>query len=176
MFKRIREWWRRDRPSEASTVRPPAANAAHADLQDPLPENNWFWRRLFVYLATSGLFWLLWIVVERLATTALLRPDVGIPSLETIGKWIIGFGWSLATYYMLGASGEHVVKVFQAAGLFKAGLAHRVTSTTVEPGKTESTTTTTGPATPPAGDPAPPADPQPPTADQRPDRPTEIIE
>lgn len=120
------------------------AGKAGADIQDPLPENNWFWRRVFVFACVSALLWLIWIVVERLAATAILAPNIGIKSLETTGKWLIGLVWSYAFFYLLGASGEHVIKVIQAASLLKSGVTVTQTAEVTSPEGSASTDTTVG--------------------------------
>ena len=92
------------------------------DLQDPLPESSWFWRRVFVYIVTGCVLWMLWGAIDRLGEVAKVRPDIGVDALLSLCKWIICFTGALATYYLVAPSAEQVVKLVQVATLLRSGV------------------------------------------------------
>lgn len=98
------------------TTKPPV------DLQDPLPEASWLWRRVFVFATTAAVFWMLWAAIDRLAAVALAAPTLGVPALLSLCKWIIGFSGLMATYYMVAPSAEQIVKLLKTAALLRSGV------------------------------------------------------
>lgn len=92
------------------------------DLQDPLPEASWLWRRVFVFATTAAVFWMLWAAIDRLAAVALAAPHLGVPALLSLCKWIIGFSGMMATYYMVAPSAEQIVKMLKTAALLRSGV------------------------------------------------------
>lgn len=92
------------------------------DLQDPLPEASWLWRRVFVFATTAAVFWMLWGAIDRLAAVALAAPTLGVPALLSLCKWIIGFSGLMATYYMVAPSAEQIVKLLKTAALLRSGV------------------------------------------------------
>jgi len=83
------------------------------DPQDPLPESQFFWRRLFSYLACLILLGLLAFIVTRIE---------GDPELATIAKWLIGLIALLMTYYMIAPSAEQLARIIQAARVMRASV------------------------------------------------------
>lgn len=100
------------------------------DLQDPLPESSWFWRRVFVFAVTAAVLWMLWGAITQLANVALVEPRLGVPALLTLCKWIIGFSGMMVTYYMVAPSAEQLTKMVKVASLLKSGV--QVAGTRVE--------------------------------------------
>lgn len=92
------------------------------DLQDPLPESSWFWRRVFVYAVTIAVLWMLWGAITQLGNVALVEPKLGVPALLTLCKWIIGFTGMMVTYYMIAPSAEQLTKMVKTVSLLKAGV------------------------------------------------------
>lgn len=92
------------------------------DLQDPLPESSWLWRRVFVFATTAAVFWMLWGAIDRLAAVALAAPTLGVPALLSLCKWILGFSGLMATYYMVAPSAEQIVKLLKTAALLRSGV------------------------------------------------------
>lgn len=92
------------------------------DLQDPLPESSWFWRRVFVFAVTAAVLWMLWGAITQLANVALVEPRLGVPALLTLCKWIIGFTGMMVTYYMVAPSAEQLTKMVKVASLLKSGV------------------------------------------------------
>jgi len=93
-----------------------------SDLQDPLPESSWFWRRVFVFGVTIAVLWMLWGAITQLANVALVEPKLGVPALLTLCKWIIAFTGMMVTYYMVAPSAEQLTKMIKTASLLKAGV------------------------------------------------------
>lgn len=100
------------------------------DLQDPLPESSWFWRRVFVFAVTSAVLWMLWGAITQLGNVALVEPKLGVPALLSLCKWIIGFSGMMVTYYMVAPSAEQLTKMVKVASLLKSGV--QVAGTRVE--------------------------------------------
>lgn len=135
------------------------------DLQDPLPESNWFWRRVFVFVLMSFLMWRLWFVLDDLAATALLSPEKGIGALLVACRYLCLFAFFLMMFYLLAPSAEQVTKMFKTATLLKHGV--QFASRTVnQPGRSETASTVgqppqpeapaiPGPDAPAAAEPAP---------------------
>jgi hypothetical protein len=121
-----------------------------ADLQDPLPEASWLWRRVFVFTTTAAVLWMLWAAIDRLAAVALAAPALGVPALLSLCKWIIGFSGLMATYYMVAPSAEQIVKMLKTAALLRSGVqvAGRQTVNTHE-GTTDTAKTVGRPPAPP---------------------------
>ena len=101
--------------SEASSGPPPAV-----DLQDPLPESAFFWRRAFSYVVAVALIALLALVVWRLDEAAELRQVAGYLCLLL---------FMVVTYYMVAPSAEQVVKILQTAKLLGQGVSIRKEAT-----------------------------------------------
>lgn len=143
------------------------------DLQDPLPESNWFWRRVFVFAATAAVMWMVWGAITRLGASAMLRPELGVPALLTLCKWLLGMIALMATYYMVAPSAEQIVKMLKTAALLRSGV-QVAGSHTEDPisGKVETVKTVGRPQE--GGNPAPgtqippPPRPVPPEADDGP--------
>lgn len=101
------------------------------DIQDPLPEANWLWRRIFIFGVTTAVIYLVYLSVDRLGTVAVVRPDIGIAAFVSIVKLLVITIDVLVTYYMVAPSAEQITKMMQTAGLLKSGvqIASRVVET-----------------------------------------------
>lgn len=86
------------------------------DLQDPLPETNWFWRRVYTFALSLISVAFIWFGLEALNT--MREPDL----VYRITRYMIGVHVLLITFYMLAPSAEQIVKLFQAAKLLHAGI------------------------------------------------------
>lgn len=86
------------------------------DVQDPLPEQDWTWRRTYTYgltLITCGFLLYALISLHRLDA-----PD----HIYVIAKLLIGVIAMMATYYMVAPSAEQIVHLIQAARTLRAGV------------------------------------------------------
>lgn len=92
------------------------------DLQDPLPESNWLWRRVFVFFVTAAVLWMVWGAITRLGASAMLEPTLGVPALLTLCKWLLGLTAIMATYYMIAPSAEQMTKMIKTATLLRSGV------------------------------------------------------
>lgn len=92
------------------------------DLQDPLPESNWLWRRVFVFVVTTVVLWMVWGAITRLGASAMLQPALGVPALLTLCKWLLSMVAIMATYYMIAPSAEQVIKMMKTATLLRSGV------------------------------------------------------
>ncbi len=106
------------------------------DPQDPLPESNWLWRRVFVYLVTAVVMWFLWGAIDRLGGVAVLYPMQGVPALLNLCHWLIVLVILMVTYYLLAPSAEQMTKAIHTAALLRSGV--QLASRSVqEEGRTE---------------------------------------
>jgi hypothetical protein len=135
------------------TTAPPPTVQSH----DPIPESNWFWRRVFVFAACSMICIGVWVMVIAMVSLASNQPVLIVGAFVKIIGWLLLLAWFAMTYYIVGTSGEQVVKIVQTAGLFKSGLSQTVTQVAEgADGSRASAQTTTGPvAAAPAPPPAP---------------------
>lgn len=157
------------------------------DPQDALPESDWFWRRVFVYLvlllATVSAGVVLYMLYTLGATTLELVAKLAGPrdvraldqALETVGQVVhalyrLGF-WSLilimlmVTLYLIAPSAEQFGKWMATVSAWKGGISTTSTTRSVSPdGGTAEATTSAGPAAPTPA-PARPAAPAPPVVD-----------
>lgn len=136
------------------------------DVQDPLPESNWMWRRTFSFLATLIVFGLLIgliVATHRLVNTTIDRIDtmqaeqvalIAKQALTVILEMFRLMFWALmvvVTYYMVAPSAEQITKILQTAGLLKAGV--QIAGRTVETPERKEVVSTVGtppqPAAPP---------------------------
>lgn len=115
------------------------------DVQDPLPEANWLWRRVFTFVAVAVILGILiglaiatnrivGNVVGRIDTmSAVAVADIAKQALVVILRMFTLMFWALMvtiTYYMIAPSAEQITKMLQTAGLLKAGV--QMASRTVE--------------------------------------------
>lgn len=149
----------------ADTVAPPPQVQSH----DPIPESNWFWRRVFVFALCTVVCIGVWTMVITMVNLAGDHSDLIVGAFVKIIGWLLLLVWFAMTYYIVGTSGEQVVKIVQTAGMFKTGLTQTVTQVaTGADGSKATATTTTGPAAAvapivpvaPVDDGPPPEDPQ----------------
>lgn len=135
------------------------------DAQDPLPESNWLWRRVFVFGLTIGLLILVYLKIDSVADVARMGSKEaieGLVKLLRICLWLIG---GLVLFYMLAPSAEQLVKLIQTAKSLRDGV--RFTSSSTATAGTATTVSTAGQPPEPdrwslAPPPAPPGSPPPP--------------
>ncbi len=110
---------------------------ASVDVQDPLPETNWFWRRVYTFALSLISVAFIWYGIEALYD--LRQPD----AIYRVTRYMIGVHVLLITYYMLAPSAEQLVKLIQAAKLLQSGVTMRRSARVETPqgGRTEVTTT-----------------------------------
>lgn len=81
------------------------------DLQDPLPENSFRWRRWFTWVSCMlHMAAMAWIILK------IDEPE----ALKELGLWIIGLNAFFASLYMIAPSAVDLAKIVQASRLFRA--------------------------------------------------------
>lgn len=156
------------------------------DMQDPLPESNWLWRRVLTFLAIVVIFSLMaWLsyatdkivggVVQRIdGMSAEAVAAITVRALGVIEKMFGWMYWALlvvVTYYMVAPSAEQIAKMIGAVSLLKGGVGTATRTVVDQPrGITEVASTTGIPPTPIA----PPATTA--AAEPEPKKTTEILE
>lgn len=73
-------------------------------MSRPLPEGQWFWRRLFVWAVTGGLMFKLNSAIDRLA----------ISDLRSICERLILLLAVMSAFYLIGPTAEHMVALVRA--------------------------------------------------------------
>lgn len=121
------------------------------DVQDPLPESGWFWRRLYVFAVTAAILWMVWGAIDRLGASAMLQPAKGVPALLSLCKSLLFLVLAMATYYLVAPSAEQITKMVKTASLLKNGVqfAARSSSEDESGSKAEAATTVGLPPAPP---------------------------
>lgn len=86
------------------------------DVQDPLPENNWFWRRTYTFLLSIVSLAFIWFGAEGMY-------QMGDPEkLFQLTRYMIGILFFLILCYMVAPSAEQIVKLIQAAKILREGV------------------------------------------------------
>lgn len=118
---------------------------AQIDVQDPLPETNWFWRRVYTFVLSLVSVAFIWHGIEALA--GMRQPE----AVYRVTRYMIGVHVLLITYYMVAPSAEQIIKIIQSAKLLQAGvpITRRALVQTPQGGRTELSTTAGAPDTPP---------------------------
>lgn len=139
--------------NSAASANDPAT--ARVDVQDPLPETNWFWRRVYTFALSLISIAFIWFGLEALNN---MREAEAI---FQITRYMIGVLVLLVTYYMVAPSAEQIVKLIQAAKLLQSGVTINRSASVETPqgGRTEVSTSVGTPDTSPPQNrsPAPPA-------------------
>lgn len=132
---------------------------ATADAQDPLPEQDWTWRRIYTYALTLvcclGVGWSLYTLHDLEAGEA----------IYLLSKYMLAIIALLATYYMIAPSAEQIVHLIQAARLLQSGVSTTSRSTVRTPQGSAESVTTAGRA--PVTPAAPVAPPEPATGEEQ---------
>jgi hypothetical protein len=118
-----------------------------ADPQDPLPESNWLWRRLLVFLIVGFIGWQQMMAANRIARWG----DGGqqskaIDALLDMTHWHISFVGVVLLLYLVAPSAEQFAKIVQTVSAWKSGISTLTTSRISTPAGTASTSTAAGPA------------------------------
>ena len=83
------------------------------DQQDPLPETNWFWRRVFTFAFALISVAFIWYGLEAL--WALKDGD----HIYSLTRYMIGVHVILILFYMVAPSAEQIVKLIQSARIIR---------------------------------------------------------
>lgn len=135
--------------NSASTTDPTSA----VDVQDPLPESDWLWRRVYTYVSSMlillGIAWTLYGLDKAGEGAGLLEMGVRL-------CWLLAL---VITFYMVAPSAEQIARIIQAASILKSGasITRTATATTTDGAQTSVTTSAGTPAAPVAPDAPQPA-------------------
>lgn len=123
--------------SASATGESPAA--VQVDVQDPLPETDWLWRRTYTFALSLISLAFIWYGVEALYK--LNRPD----ELYGVTRYMIGILAMLILFYMVAPSAEQIVKIIQSARLLQSGVQINRSASVQTPESKAEVTTQTGP-------------------------------
>lgn len=142
----------------AATASPP--QTATADPQDPLPESNWFWRRVFVGVICAAILFLVWWYADDIGEVALkggsgaVDAVNGLVGLLKLSLYLLGL---VIMLYLIAPSAEQAGKWLATISAWKGGVSTAAHSKAVAAdGSTAEATTTAGKTAP--AKPAPAAD------------------
>jgi hypothetical protein len=130
----------------AATAAPP--QTVVADPQDPLPESNWFWRRVFVGVICGTILALVWFYTDALAEVAKGRSDASnnaVDALESLLKLALYLLGLVIMLYLIAPSAEQAGKWLATISAWKGGVSTSATSKAVaSDGSTAEATTKAG--------------------------------
>lgn len=106
------------------------------DIQDPLPEGTFLWRRVFSYGVSAALLALIALVVWRMESAS---------ELKQVALYLCLLLFMVVTYYMIAPSAEQVIKMIQTAKMLIHGVTvHNKASASDDPdGHRQAETSTT---------------------------------
>lgn len=113
------------------------------ETHDPLPEGNWFWRRIFIWALCTVICLGVWVMVITMVNLAGNHSELIVGAFVRIIGWLLLLVWFAMTYYIVGTNAEQVVKIVQTASMFKSGLAQTVTQTATGADGSKATAQTT---------------------------------
>ena len=128
--------------------------ASRVDVQDPLPETNWLWRRVYTFVLSLISVYFIYDGIEKLH-------QLGQPAfIYSMTRYMVGVLVLLITYYMIAPSAEQLTKLIQSSKILQSGVTINRTATaqTPEGGSTSAQTTAGIPAAPEAPETAPEED------------------
>lgn len=163
--------------SPSVTAGPPAT----ADPQDPLPESNWKWRRIFVFvfgsLAIAGVAAVLAMIFAMGSATLKIVAQLGrlrdvkaldssldvisnsIAALQSLGFWLIMLVLADRILYLIAPSAEQAAKMMATVSAWKGGISTSSFAKAQSPdGSTAEAGKSAGPAVAPAKPAAAPTD------------------
>lgn len=112
------------------------------DVQDPLPESNFLYRRVFSWAFTLIILGLLGYVIHTLSVAAAGDAPGGVLALAKIALNLIYLVALIVTYYMLAPSAEQMVRMIKMASMFTKGVTTTTRSTAQGPDGAATSTTT----------------------------------
>jgi hypothetical protein len=152
--------------AEAEASAPPPT--VLVDPQDPLPESNWLWRRVFVFAVTGILLAMLWIKIDIVGDVALKGSETAIAGLIAILKLMVYLVGLSMLLYIAGASMEQITKLIQTGSLFRRGFSTQTVQRAIAAdgsiAEAHATSGITTPMAPPPPIPPLPAPPPPPAS------------
>jgi hypothetical protein len=128
------------------------------DVQDPLPESTWLWRRVFVFVVTGFVCWQVHRAVDRLADIAITNPQLGVPAFVDLLHWLLALVILMVTYYLVAPSAEQITRMIQVARALRAGVNFTSSAKATAPSGTAESTAVAGRAPPPAAEKEPAGD------------------
>lgn len=100
------------------------------DVQDPLPESTWLWRRLFVFAVTAVILWMIARYGDRFSDIAAVAVQAGETqvTLRAVGAmlsliyWLLSGLFIMILFYMVAPSAEQVTRMIQVARTLRDGV------------------------------------------------------
>jgi len=123
------------KPGNSASATGDSPAAVQVDVQDPLPETDWFWRRTYTFLMSLIALGFIWGGIDGLYK--LQKGD----EIFQVTRYMIGILAMLILFYMVAPSAEQIVKLVQSARLLRSGIGITRTASVETPeSKTEVTT------------------------------------
>lgn len=123
----------------AAVSGPPAT----VDPQDPIPDPNWLYRRLFVFVTTLILLAVFYIKLDIVGDVARGGSETAIKGLVQLLRICLLLIGALILFYMVAPSAEQITKMIATASAWKKGVSTSSTSraTAADGSQAEATTT-----------------------------------
>lgn len=140
-----------DTTETGNTAQVDPATAVRVDVQDPLPETSWLWRRIYVFT-----FSMISVAFIMYGLQSLYQMQ-DIESVYRITRYMIAIHAMLILFYMVAPSAEQIVKLIQASRIIQSGvpMSRSAVAETPEGGRTAVVTTSGVVAAPEAPIPVP---------------------
>jgi hypothetical protein len=125
---------------------------ARVDVQDPLPETSWLWRRIYVF--TFSMISVAFILYGLQSLHEMQNAE----GVYRVSRYMIGIHAMLILFYMLAPSAEQIVKLIQASRIIMSGIPTSRSAVSESPtGARTAVVATTGVPIPPEALPTAPA-------------------
>lgn len=135
-----------DTTNSASSENPATA----VDVQDPLPESDWFWRRTYTFVLSL-------LLIGGTAYVLYGLRDFGdADGLLEMGLRILWVLTAVITFYLIAPSAEQLARIIQSARIITSGNTITKTATVETPGGTTTSVTTSAGSEAVGAPPAPP--------------------
>lgn len=123
--------WRRVAKGAPGKVEAPPIGA---DLQDPLPESNWLWRRILFIGAALAQGVAYGFILWKVGQLGAAEPAAAIEALVSLGLFVTVMIVADRLLYTIAPSAEQITKWFNVISLLKGGVSlfSRATATSAE--------------------------------------------
>lgn len=113
-----------------TTPTPPTTPPVAIDVQDPLPESSWSWRRGYVFagaivqaIAFGFILAALWETSRKLGSMDSVQGLLSVAGLMyKLAWWLLIIHIIDKVLYLIAPSAEQATKMIQTAGILKAGV------------------------------------------------------
>jgi hypothetical protein len=106
---------------------------APPDPQDPLPESNWLYRRLFIFGFSIVAMVFMWRRGEYVQSLGTANPVIVIQAQYDMFQWMMYYSILLIIFYMVAPSAEELIRIIQTARSIRTGVSFKHTEKPIMP-------------------------------------------